>query len=422
MDETLLDSNLNPDLGPDLSSDLNPDVDVAIVGGGIHGAGIAQALIANGYSCALIEKDDWASGTSSKSSKLIHGGLRYLESGQLRLVYHCLRERSLLLRNAPELVKPLSFHIPVYGNTSRPPWIINIGLLLYKLLCITSPLATFKRLGQEERNALDSIKTDGLKTVFRYKDAQTDDAALTQSVVKSAQVLGAECFTHCELLEARRENSGNQGLWHITVAHQGQPKQLRAKMLVNAAGPWVNRLAERCQPGIKQLPISLVRGTHMVLDHPLTQGAYYLEAPQDQRAVFVLPWYGKTLLGTTEKDHPLEQLDQVEATDEECDYLMAVFKHYFPTVEAQELGRFAGVRVLPADEGSAFSRSRDTRFLSDDGYVAVYGGKLTSYRHTAHKVQRLVQKQLGKKPQPRNTATIALPDENMPHPQTSVRA
>src|SRR6185436_2868679 len=186
--------------------------DLLIIGAGIHVVGVAQAAAAAGYSVLLLEKTALAAGTSSRSSKLIHGGLRYLESGQLRLVRETLHERATLLRIAAELVRLVPFYIPIYRKTRRRPWEITIGLALYAALGGFSPASRFTRLPRHDWPTLDGIDTHELECVFRYYDAQTDDAALTRAVMRSAQSLGAELQMPAEFVAASRNDSGN---WDI---------------------------------------------------------------------------------------------------------------------------------------------------------------------------------------------------------------
>lgn len=370
------------------------DTQVMVIGGGINGAGVAQAAAAAGYEVMLAERSDWASGTSSCSSKLIHGGLRYLETAQLRMVYESLQDRGMLLENAPDLVHPVRFHIPIYRETRRRPWQIRAGLSLYRLLARFQPFSDFRRLDSSAWPTLDGIRTDGLQAVFQYWDAQTDDAALTRALVESARTLGADTLCPAELLSAQRSGDGYR------IVLRGESGELggRAQVLVNAAGPWINRVAERIRPAVPQRTISLVRGAHIVVPGTLDQGIYYMEAPQDGRAVFAMPWQGRTLVGTTESDYEGNP-DDVAASEAEKTYLRDVFTHYFPDRETEILQSFAGLRVLPASGDSPFSRSREA-FLQCDTVtephmIGIYGGKLTTYRHTAAKVVKLLQPTLG---------------------------
>lgn len=365
--------------------------DIAIVGGGIHGAGVAQASAAAGYRTLLLERSEWAAATSRASSKLIHGGLRYLESAQFKLVHHSLRERALLLRNAPELVRAVPFYIPVYRHTRRRPWQIRIGLSLYALLAGFQPLARFHRVPRSRWQTLPGLRTEGLQQVFQYWDAQTDDAALTRAVVQSATALTAVCMTGCELLRSETTSDhlrlhvrSGEGLWSC-----------RARSLVNAAGPWVNDVIARCDGAGPPRVLSWVKGTHIIVPAAPKPGIFYLEAPRDGRAIFVMPWRGQTLIGTTEVE-----IDTPAAspTPNEIDYLLETLQFYFPQHPATVLDSFSGVRVLPADTGPAFRRARDSMLLRGESTVpilSIYGGKLTTWRHTAEQVLAALQPTLG---------------------------
>ncbi|MDT8318624.1 MAG: FAD-dependent oxidoreductase [bacterium] len=363
--------------------------DVAIIGGGIHGVGVAQAAAAAGYSVVLIEKAELAHGTSSRSSKLIHGGLRYLEGGHVNLVRECLYERQLLVKNAPDLVKLVPFHIPAYKETSRRPLELRAGLTIYGALTGFHKSARFHVVPRREWGSLDGIKMEGLQKVFRYFDAQTDDILLTRAVMDSARELGAELMEHTELSGASRDGKG----WRLNIVHKGEEKDLQAGVLVNASGPWINLILERIEGAHRPRPVDLVQGSHIVLDNKVEKGIYYIEAPEDRRAVFVMPWYDKMLVGTTEKEfHGDPEL--TNPTSEEVDYLLATLTHYFPSFEgttaADVVDSFAGLRVLPQAEGRAFSRPRETILMCDDdsapSLLSIYGGKLTAYRATAEKV------------------------------------
>src|SRR5271155_2422110 len=275
------------------------EYDVVIIGGGIHGAGVLQAAVAAGHSALLIEKQSLASGTSSKSSKLIHGGLRYLESAQFSLVRESLRERSILLRIAPDLVKLQAFYLPVYRDTRRRPWQLKIGLWIYALLGGFDAATRFGSVPKTEWSSLDGLKTSDLDAVIRYHDAQTNDALLTRAVVKSALGLGAELAMPATFTRAVLSEDG------VTVSYTASsasatPVEVKARVLINAAGPWATQVARAVEPAIAVPDVDLVQGTHIVIPHPLTAGIYYVESPTDGRAVFVMPWNGATLIGTTE--------------------------------------------------------------------------------------------------------------------------
>lgn len=368
---------------------MTQSYDLVVIGGGIHGAGIAQTAAARGHSVLVLEQSGLASGTSSRSSKLIHGGLRYLESGQFALVRECLQERAVLLKIAPELVRLRPFYIPVYPDTSRRPSQLWMGLSLYALLGGLDQAARFHSVPRSKWGNLDGLDTTQLQAVFQYWDGQTDDAALTRAVMRSAQELGAELslpsvFTGAEIGEQRCV---------IRYQHEGREHACEASVLVNAAGPWVNQVLDKVTPSPSRLGVELVQGTHIIVDGEVSQGIYYVEAPRDQRAVFVMPWQGKMMVGTTETVYHGDPA-AVQPLDEEKDYLLETLAHYFPVYRAPDrqaiLSAFAGLRVLPAAPGTAFGRPRDTTLHSGlrDRLLTVYGGKLTAYRITAEKVMR----------------------------------
>jgi glycerol-3-phosphate dehydrogenase len=368
--------------------------DVVVVGAGIHGAGVAQAVAAAGHSVLVLEKRGIAAGTSSRSSKLIHGGLRYLETGQFGLVFDSLSERARLLRLAPDLVRLQRFHLPVYAATRRRPWQLAIGLSLYALLARGRRGAGFGIVPRRRWDTLDGLRTDGLQHVLYYHDGQTDDARLTAAVMRSACELGAVLAQPAELVEA--ELRPGQGAEACVVRYDegGRAREATARVIVNAAGPWVTRVLARIRPAPPPRPIELVQGTHILVEGRIEQGVYYVESPRDGRAVFVMPWYGCTLVGTTETRYRGDP-DDVQPLGAEVHYLGRVLGHYFPQHHASParaiVGAFAGLRVLPAGEGHAFHRPRETILdVQPDprapALLTIYGGKLTGYRSTAERV------------------------------------
>ncbi|HJX19096.1 MAG TPA: FAD-dependent oxidoreductase [Acidiferrobacterales bacterium] len=380
--------------------------DLLVVGAGIHGAGAAQAAAAAGFSVLVLEQAGIASATSCRSSKLIHGGLRYLESGQFNLVRENLRERDILLRIAPHLVRLVPFHIPVYRHTARRPWQIRAGLSLYAMLGNLRRPAWFAALPRAQWDTLDGLATENLQAVFRYQDAQTDDAALTQAVMRSAQSLGAELVVPGEFLAAQRTTHGYAVRYRTP---QGEAES-RCSALVNATGPWVNTVLARITPRVPPSAIELVQGTHIVLDGALQHGVYYTEA-EDGRAVLVMPWRSMTLVGTTETRFSGDPA-QVRPQTAEVEYLLRTFRRYFPERDVQVRDQFAGLRVLPLAEGAAFHRKRETLFPTDapqqPRLVSICGGKLTGYRATAQKALALLAPALPARTRRGDTRTLPL--------------
>jgi len=364
------------------------DCDILIIGAGIHGAAVAHAAARRGYRVRVIEQFSRpAEGTSSRSSKLIHGGLRYLETGQFRLVRQCLHEQRTLLRERPSLVKLTPFYLPVYAHTTRPVWKIALGLWLYRLL----GGHRFRRIPASEWNDLDGLDSHDLRAVFRYFDAQTDDRALTEAILADAQALGASVAFNIRLEQAECAS----GHCRVRCHGSGGEEEFTAMCVVNASGPWVNLVLERITPHPALLEIELVQGTHIIVPGRLKQGIYYLEAPQDQRAVFVMPWKGHTLIGTTETPYRGDPAD-VHPLPSEQAYLLAAYNQYFNSrLElADIMDSFAGLRVLPAGKGRVFTRPRDTILHRDDNaprVVSIYGGKLTSHAHTAAQVMKMLE-------------------------------
>lgn len=362
--------------------------DLVVVGAGIHGAGVAQAAAAAGYDVLVLEQTAIAAGTSGRSSKLIHGGLRYLETGQLRLVRESLRERELLLRLAPSLVRRVPFHIPIYTHSTRGALTVRAGLSLYALLGGLSSETRFTTVPRREWAALDGLVTDGLQAVYRYFDAQTDDVALTRAVMRSAESLGARLACPARFMAAVVEGQD------VTVEYIGgdTPQRCTTRVLVNAAGPWVNQVLADVRPLPRLQPIELVQGAHIVVAGTLAHGAYYVEA-RDRRPVFVLPHGAHTLVGTTETAHPGSP-DAVQAQTHEIDYLQQTLARYFPARDPRVMSTYAGLRVLPQAISSYSGRVRDTMLHIDTEnaprVLSIYGGKLTGYRATAEKTLALL--------------------------------
>ena len=387
------------------------EFDVVVIGGGIHGAGVLQAAAAAGHRCLLIERRALASGTSSRSSKLIHGGLRYLESGQFRLVRESLHERAVMLRTARDLVQLRPFYIPVYKHTRRRPWQLRLGLFAYAVLGGFAPGTGFGSVPRSQWHTLDGLETRDLDAVIRYHDAQTDDAQLTRAVVDSALALGAQLAMPASFVRAQLDADGA-----LVNYEQGSGmRECRARVIVNAGGPWATHVAREVRPAIAVPAVELVQGTHIVVPVPTRSGIYYVEAPSDGRAVFIMPWHDATLIGTTETVFRGEP-DQVRPLPEEERYLLEVAQRYFPALQhlgVQDISdRFAGLRVLPAGDGKAFGRSRETMLIGDRDerprILSIYGGKLTAWRATAEQVMERIETSLPRRRRRADTEELPL--------------
>ena len=378
--------------GPDRMADLIHDL--LVVGGGVNGTGIARDAAGRGLSVLLCEQDDLASHTSSASSKLVHGGLRYLEQYEFRLVREALIEREVLLAMAPHIIWPLRFVLP-HSPEQRPAWMIRLGLLLYDHLGGRKKLPASSKVDLRHDPAGAALR-EQYTTGFAYADCWVDDARLTVLTAVDARERGAAILTRTRCVDAKRHD----GLWRAVLRPgQGGPDQVvRARCLVNATGPWVSRFLteELGRPALKR--VRLVKGSHIVVpslfDHAF---AYILQNP-DRRVVFAIPYEQDfTLIGTTDRDYDGDPAE-ARITDEEIQYLCAAVSRYFrsPVTPDQVRWSYAGVRPLYDDASADVSAvTRDYVFDLDaeNGMaplLSVFGGKITTYRKLAeHALQKL---------------------------------
>lgn len=363
---------------------MSADFDVLIIGGGINGAGIANQAAQAGLSVLLVEQDDLAAQTSSRSSKLIHGGLRYLEHHAFRLVREALAEREILLGMAPHIIWPLDFVLPVSADT-RPAWMLRAGLLLYDHLGARKTLPPSRRIDLRTRPEGRCLRPD-LHVAFCYADCWVDDARLVLFNALQAEEFGASIRTRTRLTGARRAD----GRWHADLCSaDGVASCCTARALVNAAGPWVTQvpgLAGTCRSGTG---VRLVKGSHIVVPRLHAGGQAYLLQNDDGRVVFVLPYGAYSLIGTT--DVPFDgDPARVEATPDEIAYLCRAVNRYFarPVGPDDVVWHFAGVRAL-YDDGAVQAQAvtRDYRLECDRTggapLLTVFGGKITTYRRLA---------------------------------------
>ncbi|HPE61539.1 MAG TPA: glycerol-3-phosphate dehydrogenase [Thiolinea sp.] len=362
--------------------------DIAIIGGGINGCGIARDAAGRGLSVLLAEQGDLAQGTSSASTKLIHGGLRYLEHYEFRLVREALSEREVLWQNAPHIIRPLRFVLP-YHKGLRPAWLLRLGLFIYDHLGGRKRLPPTRTLDLRTDPVGKPLNTDFSKG-FEYSDCWVDDARLVVLNALDAAARGARILTRTRCSAARREN----GLWQVQLTDQdrGETRTIQARMLVNAAGPWVDHVLEALQ--LKHsgtAHVRLVRGSHVIVPKLYEHERAYIFQNQDGRIIFAIPYEQHfTLLGTTDADHQ-GALDSVRITAEETRYICAAASEYFRTPIDPEtvVWSYSGVRPLYNDgAGAAQEATRDYVLkVSDvDGkapLLNIFGGKITTYRRLA---------------------------------------
>jgi glycerol-3-phosphate dehydrogenase len=376
--------------------------DLLVVGGGITGCGIARDAALRGLSVALVEKDDFASGTSSRSSRLVHGGVRYLEHGHLHLVFESSAERRRLLELAPHLVRPLAFTWPVYDGDRIPRWKLGAGLMLY------DALALFRNVGRHERLSVKAVHerepmlaTDGLRGGAGYYDASTNDARLTLANALAASEAGAVVVNHARAEERIAENGRVVGMRVRDALHDAPAVEVRAGVVVNATGPWSGDIR-----GSKGAHIAVPR------DRVGNNEALTLLAPTDGRVFFVLPGDSHAIIGTTETLAPASP-DEVRASNEEVRYLIDGANHFFPRAALTPndvVAGWAGIRPLVPAAGSVGSASREHAItVEPDGVVTITGGKLTTYRLMAAEVVDAALRQLGRRSGGGSSARTPLP-------------
>lgn len=383
--------------------------DLLVVGGGITGAGIFRDAVLRGLNVALIERDDFASGTSSRSSKLVHGGLRYLEQYDFGLVYESTQERARLMRLARHVVRPLGFLFPVWEGAKHGLWFMHMGLCLYDLLGSFRNYRLHRRLGaplalREE----PMLRRDGLKGALHYYDAITDDTRLTFETILDGHRQGGAVASRCEALQADFAEGRIRSV-RVRDRIDGRVFDVAADVVVCAAGTWTESVMGRigADAGPRLRP---TKGTHIVLPQarlPLRQ-AVAVQHPEDGRVVFAFPWNGATVVGTTDTDYE-GSFDEVFASAEDVAYLLQVVRHTFPDFKgaAQDvLGTWAGLRpLLAASAGLSESQISREHIVTTDprGIVAIAGGKLTTYRLMAIEAVEAAIRVMSRRRVPRST-------------------
>ncbi|MGX9177837.1 glycerol-3-phosphate dehydrogenase [Mesorhizobium sp. BHbdii] len=397
--------------------DAPPIHDIFVIGGGINGCGIARDAVGRGFSVFLAEMNDLASGTSSGSTKLIHGGLRYLEFYEFRLVREALMEREILWKNAPHIIWPMRFVLP-YAKGLRPAWLIRLGLFLYDHIGGRKLLPATKTLDMAKDPAGKPLKPL-FRQAFEYSDAWVNDARLVALNARDAADRGATIRTRTKVVGARREAE----LWTVRLenAQTGDTEEVKARLLVNAAGPWVDHVLA-ATVGLNEVHnVRLVQGSHIVIGKKFDDPRAYFFQNKDGRIIFAIPYEEEfTLIGTTDQDYAGDPHD-VKISDAEIDYLCAAASEYFaqPVKRSDIVWTYSAVRPLYDDGASkAQEATRDYVLKTDGGegtapIINTFGGKITTYRRLSESMLEKIEGFLGKRGKPW-TANAPLPGGDFP--------
>ncbi|MEM9161795.1 MAG: glycerol-3-phosphate dehydrogenase [Cyanobacteria bacterium P01_F01_bin.4] len=408
--------------------------DLIVIGGGINGAAVARDGALRGLKTVLVEKGDFASGTTSWSSRLVHGGLRYLEYFEFNLVRESLREREILLRTAPHLVKPIPMTIPIYGSGSRSYWEIQAGMLLYDVLSYDKSLPNHRMLPAAKLQQLfRAVNPEGCKGGAQYFDAQVEYAErLCLEIVLSAQAAGAEMLNYVTVTQLHQQGKRivsltcEDGLTGETFTVKGHDKTV----VINTAGPWVDEVCRRAQAGdmpaeiAKTRKIGGTKGSHIIVDRfpGAPDSAFYVEALTDGRPFFILPWLGMCLIGTTDLRFDGD-LDRVKADNDEVDYLVQETNRVIPSAQLTRQSvkfTYSGVRPLPYAAGKKTSSITRSHVLYDhtkegvDNLISLVGGKLTTHRQVGEEMVDAAFLKQQRQAQPSPTREAPLPGAMKP--------
>lgn len=372
--------------------------DVLVIGGGITGAAIARDAAMRGFRTALVDKGDFAVGTSSRSTRLVHGGIRYLEYREFRLVFDACTERRILRRIAPRLVRPLAFLYPLYAGQRPPAWKLRLGLTLYDALSLFRNVQMHRWLSPEEAARREPLVAGrGLIGVGRYYDAQVNDARLTLTMARAAHLHGAVVVNYAPVVGLMKTGGRIVGA-QVVDARSGREIEVRARVVVNATGIWADRIRALDDPGARPM-LRPTKGIHLLIPRARlhTHHAVIFTSPRDGRHMFVIPWKDFALIGTTDTDYPGD-LDSPAADPDDVAYLLEAVNHLFPGArigEADIVSTFAGLRPLVAAPGHPSAVSRTHVIVeSPSGLVTITGGKLTTARRMAEELTDRVQKHL----------------------------
>lgn len=382
-------------------SDLDQPWDIIVIGGGITGAGIFNMAAQKGLRVLLIEAHDFTFGTSSRSSKLVHGGIRYLKNRQFEVVRESVKERERMIRESDSLVDPLAFIFPSFEDNIRDTKLMRLGVILYDLM---APKWQHGNLDKDQvKAALPALKQNGVMGGVKYFDSRVDDSQLVIRVIVDGIRYGGSAINYARAVELCKAKNGKvEGVvvQDETAALSPSQKELQAKVIINATGPWSDEIREKIEGAPK---LRRLRGSHLIFPQeklPIHAAVTMLH-PRDNRALFAIPWEGRTMIGTTDLDHDLHE-DETRITQSELDYLLEAARHAFPDFPVTQediLSTFSGLRpVINTNAPTPSKESRAHKVWEEEGLVTVAGGKLTIFRVMAADVLNFCRHRLADEP------------------------
>ena len=380
-------------------SQLDREFDLIVIGGGITGAGILREATRAGLKAVLFEQGDFASGTSSRSSKLVHGGLRYLKNAQIKLTWESVHERDHLLKEGRGLITPLPFVMANFRGDRTPGWVFGLGLSMYDIMAFKWNHASYDTAGL--RGLVPQLTSPEMVSGFRYFDAQTDDARLVLRVLQEAGKDGALALNYARVEGLLKTRNRVSGVAIRDLAMDGRTMEVRARVVVSATGAWADEMRNHLGGRAR---LRLLRGSHLFLPQSrlaLARAVTFLH-PADSRPVYILPWEGMTLVGTTDVDHKTSPSTDLHISQAESEYLMAAVTHVFPDLgltQADVQSSLAGVRaVVNTGKSDPSKESREFVLWNESGLLTVSGGKLTTFRLMAQTALRAVRAALPEHP------------------------
>lgn len=383
-------------------SEIDRQWDMIVIGGGITGAGIFRFAVSAGLKTLLVEARDFSFGTSSRSSKLVHGGFRYLFNRQYNVTYESVKQRQSLLRESPHLITPLRFNLPNFRQYNYPSWVFHLGLIAYDLM---APKWDHRVLSSVENvDHLNALNPEGIIRIFQYHDAVLDDARLVLRIIRETVQDGGTALNYAAVDHLLREKKGSVCGVAVrdTATTKGSIAEVKAKVVVNAAGPWTDQVRRELNAPAR---LRLLRGSHLIFDRtrfPLPEAVTFFH-PQDRRSMFVIPWEGVTLVGTTDIDDSgkLQGLHKESyAEQDEIKYILSGIHFLFPQLNithADIISTFSGLRpVINTGAATPSKESRAHQVWNEYGLITVTGGKLTTFRIMAKDTLEMACASIGK--------------------------